>query len=194
MAVLVDDATWPWRGRLWAHLVSDESYDELHEAARLIGQRRLGFQGDHYDIDEIDRERALANGARSVDSRKLVRRLREAGLRRSSDKPSWIRIGEWPDGVSSAEVLGSLSGHGPAGRRLGEAFHVLDGCLAGVGVALFADSSYLVGLLELPADLAASETAALGGFSTDLLGHLDHVVVGEPRIGGDRSIELFAAK
>jgi len=194
MAVLVDDANWPWRGRRWAHLVSDRSYDELHEAARLIGQRRLGFQGDHYDIDEIDRERALANGARSVDSRKLVRRLRESGLRRSNDKPSWIRLGEWPDGVSPTDVLGSLSRHGPAGRRLGEAFQGLDGCLANVGVVLFADSSHLVGLLELAADFPPSDTAELVGRSTDVVGHLDYVVVGEPRIGGDRSIELFMAR
>ncbi len=64
----------------WAHLVSDRSYDELHEFARGIGKRRLGFQGDHYDIDEIDRARALDLGAELVDSRELVRRLRRAGL------------------------------------------------------------------------------------------------------------------
>ena len=47
MTVLVDAAVWEWRGARWAHLVSDESYDELHEFAQLLGKRRLGFQGDH---------------------------------------------------------------------------------------------------------------------------------------------------
>ncbi|MFQ5558579.1 MAG: DUF4031 domain-containing protein, partial [Acidimicrobiales bacterium] len=43
MTVLVDEARWLWRGRCWAHLVSDTSHDELHELARLIGKRRIGF-------------------------------------------------------------------------------------------------------------------------------------------------------
>ncbi|HVX53052.1 DUF4031 domain-containing protein, partial [Nocardioides sp.] len=33
MALLVDDATWPGRGRLWCHLVSDSSFEELHAFA-----------------------------------------------------------------------------------------------------------------------------------------------------------------
>ena len=31
--MLVDPAVWPWRGQRWSHLVSDESYDELHDFA-----------------------------------------------------------------------------------------------------------------------------------------------------------------
>ncbi|MDZ4045254.1 MAG: DUF4031 domain-containing protein, partial [Rhodoglobus sp.] len=34
MTVLVDSPLWPAHGRLWAHLVSDESLDELHDFAR----------------------------------------------------------------------------------------------------------------------------------------------------------------
>ena len=82
MAILVDDAVWPWRGRRWAHLVSDESYDELHAFAARLGVPRRGFQGDHYDIPAELRDRALALGAEPVDGRELVRRLRAAGLRR----------------------------------------------------------------------------------------------------------------
>lgn len=82
MAILVDQAIWPWRGRRWAHLVSDSSYDELHEFAALLGLERKWFQGDHYDIPADYRERALELGAEPVDARDLVRRLRAAGLRR----------------------------------------------------------------------------------------------------------------
>jgi len=194
MAVLVDEAIWPWQGRRWAHLVSDESYEELHEAARRIGKRRLGFQGDHYDIDGVDRDRALANGAEAIDSRMLVRRLRESGLRRSDAKPSWVRLGEWPDGVSPTEVLRSLGNHGPAGRRLGDGFRALDGRLADVGVALFSDATHLVGLLEIGSEVLSADALALVELSVDLGGCVDRVVVGEPRVGGDRSIELFVAK
>ena len=81
MTILVDEARWPWRGRRWAHLVSDHSYDELHGFAARIGKRRAAFQGDHYDVDEAERELALAAGAVAVDSRELVSRLRAAGLR-----------------------------------------------------------------------------------------------------------------
>lgn len=79
--MLVDPAVWPWRGRRWAHLVSDESYDELHAMARLLGIDRRRFQGDHYDIPAELRERAIELGAVAVPSRVLVRRLIDAGLR-----------------------------------------------------------------------------------------------------------------
>jgi hypothetical protein len=80
--ILVDPAVWPWRGRRWAHLVSDDSYDELHEFAERLGIPRRAFQGDHYDIPAELRDDALALGAHPVPARELVRRLQQAGLRR----------------------------------------------------------------------------------------------------------------
>jgi hypothetical protein len=80
--ILVDRAVWPWRGRVWAHLVSDESYDELHAFAAQMGIPRKAFQGDHYDIPSEYREEALALGATAVEARELVRRLVASGLRR----------------------------------------------------------------------------------------------------------------
>ena len=79
--ILVDQAIWPWRGHRWAHLVSDESYDELHAFAERLGIPRRAFQGDHYDIPAHVRDAAIALGAEVVDARVLVRRLRDAGLR-----------------------------------------------------------------------------------------------------------------
>ena len=82
MVILVDPAVWPWRGRRWAHLVSDVSYDELHAFAERLGVPRRAFQGDHYDVPAELRQQALTIGATPVDGRELVRRLRQAGLRR----------------------------------------------------------------------------------------------------------------
>lgn len=82
MSVLVDDASWPWRGRRWAHLASDTSHDELHAFAARLGLQRAWFQGDHYDVPADARERAIELGAEPVSARELVGRLREAGLRR----------------------------------------------------------------------------------------------------------------
>jgi Protein of unknown function (DUF4031) len=82
MAILVDEAVWPWRGRRWAHLVSDESYEELHRFAAQLGIPPHVFQGDHYDVPTELRLRALDLGATAVNSRELVVRLRAAGLRR----------------------------------------------------------------------------------------------------------------
>jgi hypothetical protein len=79
--VLVDPAVWPWRDRVWCHLISDESYDELHAFAERLGIPRRAFQGDHYDLPEDHRIRAIALGATPVSSRELVRRLIDAGLR-----------------------------------------------------------------------------------------------------------------
>ena len=90
MAILVDTAIWSHRERLWAHLVSDHSVDELHAFADELGLRRAWFQGDHYDVPEEVRHRAIAQGAEPVSSAELVRRLRAAGLRNGS------RVGRLP--------------------------------------------------------------------------------------------------
>jgi hypothetical protein len=82
VTVLVDQAIWPWRNRRWAHLVSDESEAELHAFAARLGIPRRAYQGDHYDVCEEVRLRAIELGAEPVDARVLVRRLRAAGLRR----------------------------------------------------------------------------------------------------------------
>ena len=87
MAILVDRAIWRWRGRRWAHLVSDRDLEELHAFAARLGLARAWFQGDHYDVPETTRARALTLGAQPVDSREVVRRLRRAGLRRPHRRP-----------------------------------------------------------------------------------------------------------
>jgi hypothetical protein len=81
VSILVDPAIWPHRGRLWAHLVSDVSHEELHAFAAELGLQRSWFQGDHYDVPSHVREQALLLGAEPVSARELVRRLRAAGLR-----------------------------------------------------------------------------------------------------------------
>jgi Protein of unknown function (DUF4031) len=82
LAVLVDPAVWPFRDQLWAHLVSDVSYDELHAFAELLGIPPRAFQGDHYDVPASLRERAIELGAVPVPSKELLTRLKAAGLRR----------------------------------------------------------------------------------------------------------------
>jgi hypothetical protein len=99
VAILVDEATWPFRGDRWAHLVSDVSYDELHEFAQGLGLRRLSFQGDHYDVPSVVRADALDKGAMAVSGRELVTRLRAAGLRRPGSGRPWTRVLEIGAGV-----------------------------------------------------------------------------------------------
>lgn len=79
--ILVDVPIWPAHGRLWAHLVSDASLDELHEFAARTGVPERGFDRDHYDVP-ADRVGALvAAGAVQVDGHELTRRLIASGLR-----------------------------------------------------------------------------------------------------------------
>ena len=86
VAVLIDTPVWHWRGRLWSHLVSDVSYEELHAFAEsALDVPRRAFQGDHYDVPQELYDRAVAAGAEPVGSRELLSRLLAAGLR--SRKP-----------------------------------------------------------------------------------------------------------
>ena len=87
MAILVDSPIWPFRGRLWCHLVSDTSYDELHRLAASLGIPPRAFQGDHYDLPEELRADAIALGAEPVSGRELITRLRASGLRRPHRHP-----------------------------------------------------------------------------------------------------------
>jgi hypothetical protein len=80
--ILVDLPRWPAHGRLWSHLVSDTSLDELHAFASALGVPPRGFDRDHYDIPAERYEAAIAAGARPVSSREIVTALHRAGLRR----------------------------------------------------------------------------------------------------------------
>src|SRR5690349_21786434 len=82
MALLIDSPRWPAHGRLWAHLVSDASYDELHAFAAAHGIPARGFDRDHYDVPADVVDALVAAGATHVSSRELVRRLDASGLRR----------------------------------------------------------------------------------------------------------------
>lgn len=81
MAVLIDPPMWPRHGRVWGHLVSDVSLEELHAFARAMGIPERGFDLDHYDVPEDMHPRLIDAGAHLVDGRELVRRLRASGLR-----------------------------------------------------------------------------------------------------------------
>jgi hypothetical protein len=87
VAILVDPATWPGRGRLWCHLVSDTSFEELHAFAARCGIPGRAFERDHYDVPEDRRAEVVAAGATEVASRELVRRITAGGLRRPKHRP-----------------------------------------------------------------------------------------------------------
>ena len=83
MAVYVDDARIPWRGRRWSHLVAD-SPEELHRAAAELGLRREWAQDKgrtlHYDLPDELRERAIELGvATAITWRELVSKRSGSG-------------------------------------------------------------------------------------------------------------------
>jgi hypothetical protein len=80
--ILIDPPNAPGHGRLWSHLASDTSYDELHAFARGLGIPERGFDRDHYDVPAERYAQVVAAGAVPVSSRELVARLVTAGLRR----------------------------------------------------------------------------------------------------------------
>ena len=98
MAVVVDKAIWPYRGKLWAHLASDNNLNELHDFAELLGLRLMSFQGDHYDVPKEVRDQAIILGAVEIDGRELLARLKKAKLRLPvSERPGkWEKIYSFP--------------------------------------------------------------------------------------------------
>jgi muramoyltetrapeptide carboxypeptidase len=82
MTLMVDPPQTPGHGRLWAHVASDSSFEELHAFARQVGLPERGFDRDHYDVPAEWYQRLLAAGAEPVSSRELVARLTASGLRR----------------------------------------------------------------------------------------------------------------
>jgi muramoyltetrapeptide carboxypeptidase len=82
LTLLIDPPNAPGHGRLWSHLASDASYDELHRFAASLGIPPRGFDRDHYDIPAERYDAVVAAGATPVSSRELIARLKRAGLRR----------------------------------------------------------------------------------------------------------------
>ena len=80
--ILIDPPLWPARGRLWSHLVSDESFQELHAFAADLGLPPRAFERDHYDVPSELYGAAVRLGAEEVGCQELLRRLTGAGLRR----------------------------------------------------------------------------------------------------------------
>ena len=87
MTLMIDPPAVPSRGRMWSHLASDSSYEELHAFAAELGIPERGFDRDHYDVPSEWYESVLALGVEPVTSRELVRRLVAAGLRRRKREP-----------------------------------------------------------------------------------------------------------
>ncbi len=82
MTLLIDPPNAAGHGRLWSHLASDASFEELHDFARTLGIPERGFDRDHYDVPAEWYDQVVALGAEPVTSRELVSRLLAAGLRR----------------------------------------------------------------------------------------------------------------
>ncbi|WP_244284122.1 DUF4031 domain-containing protein [Agromyces badenianii] len=79
--ILIDTPLWPKHGTVWAHLVSDESIEELRAFADRAGLPARSFDLDHYDVPVDRYDDLVAAGAVAVSPRELVERLRRSGLR-----------------------------------------------------------------------------------------------------------------
>lgn len=130
MTIWIDRPLWPAHGRLWSHLISDESLAELHEfAARLCIPGR-GFEGDHYDIPAERYADVVAAGARETTGRDLLARLRDSGLRmpkRKGDRGIQKCVGvAFPDGTRADVDLVASSREMPPERVFASMVFVQD--------------------------------------------------------------------
>lgn len=85
--IMIDPPNAAGHGRLWSHLASDASFEELHEFAAVVGVPERGFDRDHYDVPSEWYDEMIAAGAWPVTSRELIRRLIASGLRRRKHEP-----------------------------------------------------------------------------------------------------------
>lgn len=79
MAVYVDEAKYPFRGKLYCHMMTDGETTELTAFADRIGLRRdwiqrKGSHYEHYDLSPTMRAKAIAAGAVAVDAKALIKR------------------------------------------------------------------------------------------------------------------------
>jgi len=91
--IFIDPPLWPGRqgralGRVFSHLISDDSFEELHAFAARLGMPPRAFERDHYDVPDELYERALLLGALPVGCQELLARLKGAGLRRPKHLPA----------------------------------------------------------------------------------------------------------
>ena len=118
MTIWIDPPAWPAHGRLWSHLVSDTSYEELHEFAVAQGIPRRGFEGDHYDVPQERYAALVAAGAAPVDGREVVRILQRSGLRIQKRKHERVIQAvpgaPWLPPGSRADVISSRQDEAPA--------------------------------------------------------------------------------
>jgi hypothetical protein len=118
VTIWIDPPAWPAHGRLWSHLVSDTSYDELHVFAAAQGIPARGFEGDHYDVPEERYAALVAAGATPVDGREVVRILHRSGLRiqkrRHERVVRAVPDAPWLPPGSRADVIASRQDDAPA--------------------------------------------------------------------------------
>jgi len=79
-------------------MVSDSSYEELHDFAARLGVPPRAFDRDHYDVPSELYRRAIELGARPVGCRELLARLTAAGLRRPKRRRPLTAQGPTPAG------------------------------------------------------------------------------------------------
>lgn len=98
---------WPAHDRLWSHVISDTSLEELHDFARRVGIPGRSFEGDHYDVPAERHAELLEAGARLTGATDLARRLRDSGLRfrkRKGERPL-ARVSDGLSAVGGRHVL-----------------------------------------------------------------------------------------
>lgn len=109
MTIWIDQPIWPRHGTVFAHLVSDASFDELHAFATRAGLHPRSYHGDHYDVPQERYAQVVAAGATSTTGAEVVRRLIASGLRlrkRQGDRPvARIPALVFPDGTRAAVDL-----------------------------------------------------------------------------------------
>lgn len=86
MTIYLDPPMWPRHGKVWGHMISDESIEELVEFAARAGVPERAFDRDHVDVPEDMYPHLIDMGAILVDARELIVRLRASGLRVTAAK------------------------------------------------------------------------------------------------------------
>lgn len=112
--IFVDESIFRYHGKLFCHMWTDGTVQELHTFATTIEVKRCWFESErkkgwnHYDLNQDQRARAVAAGAIEVDRFSALEHvLKRKGVWTPEHEAKWERLRNGTAEASGSHPIGS---------------------------------------------------------------------------------------